>query len=134
MKLFNAGKALAGAKLITRDGQKATDFGPNGRPNNKLYPYQAKIDGNYFTYTSKGRQMFNEESNIDLFLAEENETVLPSGFHPISESNLRLSRVPYLTLVMDEIGDIKIALISDKESIDKIVEKGYIYYKNTQLI
>lgn len=65
---FNLQRALAGEKLITRDGRSVSDF---SKSNGVSYPYQAKINNSYPKFTHEGRFFTWVESRNDLMMAEQ---------------------------------------------------------------
>lgn len=70
MKPFNLEAALAGAKLVTRDGREVMGF-KKATPSSNDYPYTANIAFNLFTYTPEGLYAQGQISPEDLFLADE---------------------------------------------------------------
>lgn len=50
---FDLERALAGAKLRTRDGRPVSEF-KRCRSDASSYPFEAKVDGKWITYTRRG--------------------------------------------------------------------------------
>lgn len=80
MKPFDLQKALAGAKLVTRDGREVHGFRGAGTPSSK-FPYAARIAGDVpsHDYGSDGRWWGTGESEpheLDLFLSDDEPITL----------------------------------------------------------
>lgn len=86
MKPFNLEKVKAGAPVITRDGRAELKFVahvPEADPSQHLV-FLRKSDGIIFAYHENGKFLSNEESLLDLFMAEAPKVVrwlwaLPNG-------------------------------------------------------
>jgi hypothetical protein len=68
---FDLYAALAGAKLVTRDGQEVTEFG-YVKTGSETLRYGAYVDGLYELYTVRGRWVGDKaEDGLDLFMGDE---------------------------------------------------------------
>jgi hypothetical protein len=73
MKPFDLEKALAGAKVVTRDGKEVTQLTKFDVYGN--YPLTGIINKQRETFKLDGRFGDNKESNCDLFMAEEKKSI-----------------------------------------------------------
>lgn len=69
---FNLERALAGAKLVTRDGGEVTHFSST---NDLKFPYAFYIGEGRYTVTKEGKLFSNQDTSLDLFMSEEEEEV-----------------------------------------------------------
>ena len=67
---FDLQKALAGAKVVTRDGQKVTEL-HHFKTSTGFYVVCAIIAGDRRWYTNNGFYVNGDESMLDLFILEE---------------------------------------------------------------
>jgi hypothetical protein len=81
MKPFNLEQALAGAPLVTRDGEmNVSDFAIRCdiRGDSETYICAATVNGLYRTYTEKGEFLSGVANLCDLFMAEVEEKPAPT--------------------------------------------------------
>jgi len=93
---FNLKKALAGHKLITRDGRSATNFRKSF--DYKPYTYAATIDGTERTYTDEGKFQISADSNYDLFLDTTSSTFTKSDLKDFMRVRYRDGRMRIVAL------------------------------------
>lgn len=72
---FDLAKALAGAKLVTREGKPALNFRKDPNPSNG-YNWRADVGSNYFFYKDDGRGLIGDWE-FDLFLLDESDQPAP---------------------------------------------------------
>jgi hypothetical protein len=73
MKPFNLEKALSGAKVVTRNGKEVTQLTKFDVDSN--YPLTGIIDNKRETFQLNGMFGDNKESNWDLFMATEKQSI-----------------------------------------------------------
>jgi hypothetical protein len=73
MKPFDLGAALAGKKVVTRDGRTVTQVTKFDISNR--FSVRAVIGGTIFSFTSAGEFVIGGDEGLDLFMASETKTV-----------------------------------------------------------
>lgn len=123
MKPFNLEQALAGKKVITRDGQTVTElhlFKHEELDN----PLTGIVDGAIYCWTTVGSYIGNGVTNLDLFMKKEKKQYWKNVF--FIHGNVIASNSSYPTEtealanipVSQEITYIKTILIHEEEEID----------------
>lgn len=86
MKPFDLEKALAGAKLVTRDGKEVTGFKKRDgsergslAPEIESFPYCAYAGGSFLSFNSSGNYTARK-TEADLFMAEEQPMTVQTKF------------------------------------------------------
>lgn len=67
LKPFDPEAALAGAKVVTRDGRKVSEIAVF-RTAKTVYPVSTVIDGHIFSHTIDGLYFGNSDASLDLFI------------------------------------------------------------------
>jgi hypothetical protein len=86
MKPFDLQKAIAGEKLVTRDGREVTEFCHFKTIRNTVYPCFAVIDGTSEEFTVDGRYQHGANGIHDLFMAPKKRTVYVQIFNKKTDS------------------------------------------------
>ena len=68
-KPFDLERALAGDKVVTRDGREVTEIHQFKTLYNKINTVAVVISGNIYLFTEKGEYNVNRSSGYDLFMA-----------------------------------------------------------------
>jgi hypothetical protein len=70
---FDLKKALAGAALVTREGDVASEFRQIVKPSQKTrdFPYEARVRNGFVCFTEFGTYWLNHPDPKDLFLVPE---------------------------------------------------------------
>lgn len=87
MKPFNLEKALAGEKIVTRDGREVTQLTRFSVLGN--YPLYAVVNGSLYSFDIDGRWSTGQELTYDLFMAEHERAILISQQIKRIEGNIK---------------------------------------------